>query len=90
MLISSISSTESVKLKSLIKFINQLEILLGQSLGPKPPQPEQQRQPYKVIKRCQQVSKCNGCGTLSDKIDEKLYIFGRKGLEWYRKVNNHH
>ena len=54
--------------------------------GTKPPQPEPQPQPYKVIKQCQQVSKCNGCGTLFDKTDEKLYIFGRKELEWYRKV----
>ena len=71
----------ATKLKSLIKLINHLEILLGQSLEPKPPLPESQPQPYEVIKQCQQVSKCNGCGTMFDKTDEKLYIFGRKELE---------
>ena len=83
---SSVSSTELIKLKSVIKLINQLEIPLGQSLGPKPPQPEPQPQLYEVIKRCQQVSNCNGCGTFFDKTDKKLYILGRKELEWYGKV----
>ena len=41
-IILSIYSTELTKLKSLIKFINHLLILLGQSLEPKPPQPEPQ------------------------------------------------
>ena len=85
-IISSISLTELTKLISLIKFLNHLEILLGQSLEPRPPQPEPQPQPYEVIKQCQQVGKCNDRGTLFDKTDEKLYIFGRKELEWYRKV----
>ena len=85
-IISSISSTELTKLKSLIKIINHLEILLGQTLEPKVSQPEPKTQPYEVIKQCQEVSKCNGCGTLFDKTDKKLYIFGRKELEWYRKV----
>ena len=29
-------------------------------------------------------SKCNGCGTLFDKTDEKSYILGRN--KWYGKV----
>ena len=81
---SSISSTDLTKLKSLIKCNNQLEVPLGQSFGPKPPQSEPQSQPYELIKRCQQVSKSNGCGAFFDKTDEKLYILGRN--EWYGKV----
>ena len=65
-----------------------MKILLGQSLEPKPPQPEPQPQHYEVMKRCLQVSKCNGCSTLFDRTDEKLYILGRKELEWYRKPLN--
>ena len=72
-IISGISSTELTKLKSLIKFNNQLEVPLGQSLGPKPPQSELQRQSYELIKRCSKVSKCNGCGTLTNPM--KRYIF---------------
>ena len=83
-IISSISSTDLTKLKSLIKCNNQPEVPLGQSFRPKPPQPEPQPQPYKIIKRCQQVSKSNGCGTFFDKTYEKLYILGRN--EWYGKV----
>ena len=59
--ISSISSTDLTKLKSLIKCNNQQEVLSAQSFKPKP-------------------SKCNGCGALSDKTDEKLYILGRNEL----------
>ena len=81
-IISSISSSEPTKLKSVTKLINHLEILLGQSLEPKPPQAEPQPQTYQEIKQCQQVSKCNGCGNLFDKTDEKLYISGGKDLEW--------
>ena len=87
-IISSISSTELTKLENILKFINHLEILLGQSLEPKTPQPEPQPQLYEVIKRCQHVSKCNGCATIFAKTDEKLYIFGRKKLKWYRKVTS--
>ena len=83
-IISSISSTDLTKLKSLIKCNNQSEVPLGQSFGPKPPQPEPQSQPYELIKRCQQVSKSNGCGTFFEKTNKKLYILGRN--EWYRKV----
>ena len=68
-IISSISSTDHTKLKSLIKCNNQPKVPLGQNFGPKSPQPEPQLQPYELIKRCQQVSKCNGCGTLFDKTD---------------------
>ena len=75
-IISSTSSAELTKLKSLIKFINHLEILLGQSLEPKPPQPEPQPQSYEVIKQCQQATKCNGCGAFFDKTDEN-YIFSK-------------
>ena len=74
------------KCKSLIKFNNQPEVPTGQSLGPKPPQQEPQLQSWGLIKRCKQVSKCNGCGFLFDKTDEKLYISGRNELEWYGKV----
>ena len=81
-----ISSLELAKCKSLIKFNNQPEVPIGQCLGPKPPQPELQRQPYELIKRCKQVSKYNGCGFLFDKTDEKIYILGRNELEWYGKV----
>ena len=87
-IISPISSLELAKCKSLIKFNNQLEVPIGQSLGPKSPQPEPQLQPYELIKRCKQVSKCNGCGFLFDKTNEKLYILGRNELEWYGC--NHH
>ena len=85
-IISPISSLEPAKCKSLIRPSNQPEVPLGQSLGPKPPQPEPQLQPYELMKRCKQVSKCHGCGFLFDKTDEKLYILGRNELEWYRKV----
>ena len=85
-IISPISSLELAKSKSLIKFNNQPEIPIGQSLGPKPPQPEPQLQLYELIKRCKQVSKCNGCGFSFDKTDEKLYNLGRNELEWYGKV----
>ena len=56
-IISSISSTALTKLKSLRKFKSQPEVQLGQNLGPKPPKPEPQLQPYELIKQCQQVSK---------------------------------
>ena len=85
-IISPISSLELAKCKSLMKFNNQPEVPIGQSLGPKPPQPEPQLQPYELIKRCKQVSKCNGCGFLFDKTDERLYTLGRNELEWYGKV----
>ena len=80
-IISPISSLELAKCKSLIKFNNQPEVPIGQSLGPKLPQPEPQLQPYELIKRCKQVTKCNGCGFLFDKTDEKLYILGRNRTE---------
>ena len=51
-IISSISSTDLTILKSLIKCNNQLKVPLGQSIGPEPPQPELQLQPYELIKRC--------------------------------------
>ena len=47
---------------------------------------EPQLQLYKLIKRCQQVKKCNCCGTLPDKTEEKLYILGRNELVWHGKV----
>ena len=75
-IILSISATDLTKLKNLIKCNNQPEVPLGQSFGSKPSQPGQQRQPYEVIKRCQQVSKCNAYGTLFDKTD-KNYVLGR-------------
>ena len=59
-IISPISSLELAKCQSLIKFDNQQEVPISQNLGPKPPQPETQLQPYEPIKRCNQVSKCNG------------------------------
>ena len=71
------------KCKSLIKFNNKPKVPIRQSLGPKSPQPEPQLQPYELIKQCKQVSKCNGCGFLFDKTDEKIYILGRNELEWY-------
>ena len=84
MIILSFSLTDLTKLKSLMKCNNQLEVPIGRSFGPKPPQLEPQLQPYDLIKRCRQVSKCKCCGTLFDKTDEKLYILGRN--EWYGKV----
>ena len=87
-IISSISSTDLIKLESLIKCNNQPEVSLGQRFGLKPLQSELQLQPYKLTKRCQQVSKCNGCGTLFDRTDEKLYILGRN--EWYEKSYERH
>ena len=85
-IISPISSLELAKCKRLIKFNNQPEVPIGQSLGPKPPQPEPQLQPYELIKRCKQISKCNGCGILFDITDGKLYILERNELEWYEKI----
>ena len=85
-IISSISSTDLTKFKNLIKYNNQPKVPLGQSFGPKPPQPDPQLQPYELIKRCQQVSKCNGCDTLFDKTAGKIYISGRN--DWYGKVTN--
>ena len=73
-IISPISSLELAKCQSLTKFNNQQEVPIGQRLGPKPSQPETQLQPYELIKRCNQVSKCNGCGSLFDQTDAK-YIF---------------
>ena len=81
-----ISSLELAKCKSLIKFNNQPENSIGQSLGPKAPLPEPQLQPYELIKRCKQVSKCNGGGFSFDKTHEKLYILGRNELKCYGKV----
>ena len=78
-----IFSLELAKCKSLIKFNNQPKVPIGQSLGPNPPQPEPQLQTYELIK---QVSKCNGCRFLFDKIDKKLNILGRNELEWYEKI----
>ena len=86
------SLTELTKLKSLIKLNDQTKVPLGQNLKSKTPVPEPHFQPYKIIKRCQQVSKCNGCGTLFDKTDEKLYISGRNKLERYgirNRLNEH-
>ena len=51
-IISLNSSLELAKFKCLIKFNNQPEVPLGQSLGLKSPQPEPQLLPYKLIKPC--------------------------------------
>ena len=51
-----------------MKFNSPLEVPYGQNLEPKPPQSEPQLQPYQLMKRYQQVSKCNGCGTLTNSI----------------------
>ena len=67
------SSTELTKLERLIKFNNEPEVPFGQSLEPKPPQSELQLQRHKLLKRHQQVSKCNGYGTLTN--PTKNYIF---------------
>ena len=67
------SSTDLIKLERLIKFNNEPEVPFGQSLEPKPPQSEPQLQRHKLLKRHQQVSKCNGCGTLTN--PTKNYIF---------------
>ena len=83
---SSISSTDLTKLKSLKKCNNQPEVPLDQRFRPKPPQLEPQLQPYELIKRCQQVSKCNGCDTLFNKNDKKLYILERS--EQYGKITS--
>ena len=80
-IILSISSIWLTELKSLIKFNNQPEIPLAQSLGSKSREPEPQPQPYELIKRCQQVNKCDDCGTLFDKADKKLHILGRNKVE---------
>ena len=84
--ISPISSLELTNLKNLIKFNNQLEVLLSQSLGLKPPQREPQLQPCRLIKQFKQVSKCNGCGSIFHQTDQELYILGRNELERYGKV----
>ena len=92
-------STELTKLKNLINFQIQLLVLLCQSLGGKPSQTEPQPQTYKLIKRCQQVSKINGAESSCDKTQTKscillyiiydnilLYILGRNEIEWNGKV----
>ena len=82
-IILTISSTELTKLKRLIKFQKT-----GGSvrLNPWIPQPEPQLQPYEIMKRCQQVSKCNGCKASFDKTGKNLDTLGGKGLEWYGKI----
>ena len=63
-------------------------VTLGKILRAKPPKPEPQFQPYKLIKQCQQVSKCNGRGDSFDETDKKFYSLGRNELEWYGKVTS--
>ena len=37
------------------------------------------------MKRCQQISKCNGCSASFDKTDKKIYVLGGNALEWHGK-----
>ena len=83
--ISSITSAELTKLKRLIRFHNKPRVLLYWILGEKPPEPVSQPPPPEMMKQWQQISKWKGCGTLFDKTDKKLYIFGGSGFNWYGK-----
>ena len=56
------------------------------SFPPMPPMPEPQMQPYNLLVRFGNVSKCHGCGLSFDK-KNKLYVFGRKEEDWWPKVN---
>ena len=57
------------------------------SLSPMPPMPEPQMQPYNLLLRFGNVSKCHGCASLFDKTNEKLYVFGRKEEDRWEKGN---
>ena len=76
-IISSMSSTELTKLKSLTKFRNQPVVQLSWNLGPKLPQPQPELEADEIMK-FSKVSKCNGCRALFCKTDKKLYILGGK------------
>ena len=53
-------------------------VTLGQSLGPKAPQPEPEHQPCKLIKKCQQVNRSIACGAWFDKTEEKRCILEKE------------
>ena len=57
------------------------------SFPPMPPIPEPQMQPYNLLLRFGNVSKCHGCASLFDKTNEKLYVFGRKEDDRWEKEN---
>ena len=63
-------------------------VQIGRTLGVLPPQPEPQLQPYELLRRRGNISKCNGCGVNFNKHDSQLFVLGRTEFEWYPKVQN--
>ena len=78
-IVSSVTSAE------LTKLYNKPSVVLCWTLGEKPLEPEPQPQSYKIMKQWQEISKWNGYGTLLNKTDKKLYVFGGSGFKLYGK-----
>ena len=51
------------------------------------PNTRTQIQSRNLLLRFGNVSKCHGCGSLFDKTNGKLYVFGKKEEDWWPKVN---
>ena len=77
----------ALKAGKIVNVTPQKSVLLGQSLGPKPAQPEPQIQPCETVQRSGQIRKCNGCEELFDKNNEQLLILGSSGFDWYISVD---
>ena len=78
---------DELKSSNILNIPSQSPVLLGQSLGPKPAQPESQLQAYELICRTGQIKRCNGCEELFNKENERLLILGRNELDWYISVD---
>ena len=71
-----------------LTILEQPVVPVGRSLGVIPPQPEPQEQPYELLTRRGNISKCNGCGNNFDKCDTELFILGRTEFDWYPKIDH--
>ena len=64
----------------------QSKVPLSRPIGPTPPMPEPQMQPYQIIKRYGNISKCHGCDGYFDK-RETTWVLFRKETDWWPKTD---
>ena len=76
-----------LKLSNFVNVEKQNPVPLGKSLGPNPPQPEQQMQQYELIIRNRKISRCNSCLNEFDRKNPKLCFIGRSEHDSYMNYN---
>ena len=86
-ILSKRSEEELTKLSKMVIAPDQKSVRIGQSLGPKPAQPEPQTQCYELVLRKGKVSRCNGCNDEFKKEIKDLHVFGRNEFDWYVKID---